>query len=68
MKPIIHTLNCNIVIGSEKKDRFLMDMRVYTVVPSEFGHESSGSRSLLWRGIYLAVEVSSSPQIGTSLK
>jgi len=68
MADMIHTLKCNIVLEPEKKDRFYMDMRVYEVVPREFDLAAVGSRSLLWRGIYLAVEVGSSPPIGTSLK
>jgi hypothetical protein len=64
MKPIIHTLKCNIVIEPEKKDRFFMDMSVYEVVPHELVVDNGGTRSLLWRGIYLAIEVSSTARIG----
>ena len=68
MRPMIHTLSCNIVVDPAKKDRFFMDMRVYEIVAQHFEPEATDSRSLLWRGIYLAVEVNSSPKIGTSLK
>ena len=64
MKPIIHTLSCDIVIEPAKKDRFFMDMRVYEIVQQEFDHAAVDGRSLLWRGIYLAVEVHASPSVG----
>lgn len=62
----IHTMRCNILVDPAKTDRFFMDMRVYNIVAKAFEADGSDSRSLLWRGIFLAVEVASPPRIGTS--
>lgn len=51
-----YTFKCNLLVEPPKIDRFYMDMRVYSVVPSETDLDEKG-QSLIWRGIYLAFEV-----------
>jgi hypothetical protein len=62
VRDILHEIRCNIVLDSPKRDRFYMDMRVYQVVPHSISTDGVPDASLLWRGIYLAVEVNPSSQ------
>ncbi|MFT5239211.1 MAG: hypothetical protein ACI9OU_002444 [Candidatus Promineifilaceae bacterium] len=45
---------CNLVVEPPRVDRFYMDMRVYSVVPSDASADVKPKGSLVWRGIYLA--------------
>lgn len=45
------------MVEPPKIDRFYMDMRVYTVVPKATPEMEAEVGSLVWRGVYLAVEV-----------
>jgi len=58
MKDPTYKFTCNLLVEPPKTDRFYMDMRVYSVVPSPMPDLVDRSRSLVWRGIYLAFEVS----------
>ena len=68
MQNRFHTLTCNIVVEPRTTDRFFMDMRVYKVVPFSCDRTPGESPSLLWRGIYLAVEVQTPPPVGLAQK
>ncbi len=57
MKDPRYTITCNLVVEPPKIDRFYMDMRVYTVVPKATPEMEAEVGSLVWRGVYLAVEV-----------
>ena len=52
-----YRFTCNLVVEPPKIDRFYMDMRVYSVVPMTAPGLESDAGSLVWRGVYLAVEV-----------
>jgi hypothetical protein len=56
-----YTFKCNLLVEPPKIDRFYMDMRVYSVIPSETDFDDNG-QSLIWRGIYLAFEVEGAEQ------
>ncbi len=57
MKEPTYKFTCNLVLEPPKVDRFYMDMRVYSVVPSQGSPVNDEGQSLVWRGIYLAFEV-----------
>lgn len=57
MKDLVHTLQCNLLMIPPKVDRFFMDMRVYELIAPDMKAQLSGEDTLLWRGIYLAVEM-----------
>jgi hypothetical protein len=63
-----HTMTCNIVVEPEKKDRFFMDMRVYEVLLQPLDVAGGSARSLIWRGLYLAVETHAAPPLGSSTR
>lgn len=52
-----YRFTCNLVVEPPKVDRFYMDLRVYSVVPVAAGDAENNSGSLVWRGVYLAMEV-----------
>ena len=54
-----YKFTCNLVVEPPKVDRFYMDMRVYSVVPSRVPEVEDDPADLVWRGIYLAFEVGS---------
>lgn len=60
LKQPTYRFTCNLVLEPPKVDRFYMDMRVYSVVPSAAESVGDESQSLVWRGIYLAFEVNKS--------
>ncbi len=53
---------CNLLVEPSSADRFYMDMRVYSVVPTVTSVEASKSGPLVWRGIYLACQVDPATQ------
>ena len=59
MKDLGYKLSCNVVVEPPKMDRFYMDMRVYSVIPSAAPDADNEPGSLVWRGVYLAFEVGS---------
>lgn len=58
MKEPTYTFSCNLLVEPPKLDRFYMDMRVYSVKPHAVESEEHDRDALVWRGIYLAFEVS----------
>jgi hypothetical protein len=65
-----HQMTCHLILHPEKLDRFFLDMKVYNVELHPFdGPDGARSgASLIWRGIYLAVEVQPAPRMGSSTK
>ena len=59
VKEPTYKFTCNLVVEPPKIDRFYMDMRVYSVVPSRVPDVDDDPSALVWRGIYLAFEVGS---------
>jgi len=55
MNKPLHNVDCRLVTMKNQFERFYMDMSVYEVRPMELetGDEES---TLLWRGLYLAVD------------
>lgn len=62
MKEPAYKFTCNLVVEPPKIDRFYMDMRVYSVVPSRLQEVEDDPAALVWRGIYLAYEVGHAPE------
>lgn len=54
-----YRFTCNLVVEPPKIDRFYMDLRVYSVVPMATHDAESETGDLVWRGVYLAMEVTS---------
>ena len=52
-----YKFKCNLLMEPPNVDRFYMDMRVYSVVPTTPDVEVTKADSLVWRGIYLAFQV-----------
>jgi hypothetical protein len=64
VREILHDIKCNVVMERPRTDRFFMDMRVYDVLPHAIRDMEGQSVSLIWRGIYLAVEVTPGAELG----
>ena len=64
MNDTFHEVVCNVILQQPQPDRFFMDMRVYDVVPHAMGMPQGQEPALIWRGIYLAVEVKPGSQQG----
>ena len=56
---MFHTLKCSLVVNPDHADRFYMDMRVYRVMLAALDDAGIEPDSLVWRGLYLAVEMES---------
>ena len=56
MTTFTHTLECNLLMIPPKVDRFFMDMRVYEILAHRLPSTQEDEDTLIWRGIFLAVE------------
>lgn len=52
-----HESFCNVLVEPPKLDRFFMDMRVYKIMEDPSCTPAFDDHNLVWRGIYLAVEI-----------
>jgi len=61
---LFHRFRCSVVADPKQPDRFYMDLRVYRIVRAPLNPAEDDPESLLWRGIYLAMEVGQVPPLG----
>ena len=59
----IYNMKCNLLVEPPKLDRFYLDLRVYSVKPIDLPDGEIPKGSLVWREIYLALEIGGNPDI-----
>ena len=68
VREMFHTMTCNVIVEPRLSDRFYMDMRVYRVLPHPLANEDSKGSPLVWRGIYVALQMGPAQQPGRTAR